>query len=509
MADKWYSRALSVFDRKPPVVKPSGVVATGERGVGGASARLSEDSRFGTYFSQAVSRSGVQTSYARLTEEVLNQLPASAVRDLIRSSNPTVSKALADYEDWIASGFTQTADRLMDSAVVGSPAQKVLDDFLMRMEREADGIDTVIRSMSRGMFSHGAAFTELVVGKDKRTPLLIKALDPTTAVFVRSFDKDIGEFYELGQDWSWDVPSARRAGRSASGGVVRRRPKSFVVGSRTGFLNFVSLHDDPTVQYRPVQPEPNYPYGIPLLDPAVFHVILAAGFFTLFEQALHGHVWPNLLINIDKEKFIEHHPESDPKRLELALNALAKDITETVGKLKPGGVMVYTDDVNVGDRLTGNQRNPLGSVKDIHDVIRRELVLAVKSQPILMASNESIAETHANLQLISYGQLIRKSKKMLNAMVTNYFNLILELNEFPPLAEFRLHYQNTAEYRDQSLTFEQFRSGLKTASEDLVLFVEALDEMKERGYIDEAQARSMFTEGMSLRAELNILPRDL
>lgn len=46
------------------------------------------------------------------TEGVLNQLPDKKIRDLIRRSNPIVAKALADYADSVASGFTYTADTL-------------------------------------------------------------------------------------------------------------------------------------------------------------------------------------------------------------------------------------------------------------------------------------------------------------------------------------------------------------------------------------------------------------
>ena len=489
--------------RQLPVVSPKGQPVS--KVTGGATARLTDTQFFDAYFSPIVARSGLRTSYADLTEEALNQLPDDVVRRMIRGASPIVASAIAQFEDWVASGFVQTADRFMEDTA-GTPAQQLIDDFIERQEREYNGVEGFIRTISRDMFTHGASFSELVFDKDKKTPLYLKSLDSTTAVFRKSLDPKIGEFYELGQDWSWGstqgLPTQKSRGRG--------RPRRTLVGS-SGFLNFVSLHGDPRIKYKPLQSEANYPYGIPILDPAVFHVIAAAGFFNAFRQAIIGNIWPTLLLGIDKEKFKQFAGASaDPKALEEKLNKLASDVLDKLKKLKPGGAMVYGDEVQVTAPLTGQARQNFGEMlKQIQDVLRRELIVAVQSQPILQGSNESVAETHANLQLVTYGKLIRKAQKILNALMTDYFNLILGVNGYPQLAEFRLNYQNTAEYRDQSMTFKQFREGLEAASKDLQEFVLALSTTVEAGFMTQEQAQLAFDEGMELRRELDILPREL
>lgn len=471
------------------------------RGIGGAIARKTSDPYFGSYFTPIIARAGVTTSYAELSEEILNSLPPNKVRDIIKSSNPIVAKALADYADAMSSGFTWTADKV-DPDTVGSPAHRLIEEFLSRLESNQGGLAKLIEEMSRGMFAHGASFTELVIDKDGRTPRRLKVLDPTTAVFRQKDDPIDGQGYELGQDMGL-YDSLRSS----------RRPRSRVVQRQfggPGYLNFVSLDGDPTIQYRPIQSEPNYPYGIPILDPAVFHVIMAAGFLSSFRTALTGHVYPNLLVTIDKEKFKEFSGnKSSVKGLQQKLNDTIRDIKSALGNLKPGGAIVQGDEVSIGGSLSGTGRSPLGSMKEIQDVIRRDLIVAVQSQPILMGSNEAVAETHAVVQIKAYGKLIRRSQRSLNAMFTEYFNLILELNGYPPLAEFKLNYENSAEYKDQAQTFLDFRQGLLTASQDLTAFVEALDTAKASGYITDAEAQAVWDEGMEIRRQLNILPKEL
>lgn len=497
---RWLKQLPTLFDRRRARSGEGALVET--RGIGQSVARKTESSYFGGYFAPILARAGVVSSYSQFTEEVLNQLPDNTIRDLIRRSNPIVAKALADYADSVASGFTYTADILMQE-VMNSPAQRLLDDFLQRLEREQSGLETILEEFGRDMFSHGAAFGELIIDKDKKTPLRLKTLDATTAVFRQQEDPVIGEYYELGQDLGWASSLLQRRGRAQSR-YARRRWRG------SSGMNFVSLHNEPTVQYRPIQSEPNNPYGTPILDPAVFNVIMVAGFMSAFRSALTGHIYPNMLVTIDKQKFAQYsNNRGNAQKMEEKFNAVVQDIVKAVEELKPGGAIVQGSEVAIGGSLTGSGRMPLGSLKEIQDVLRRDLIVAVQSQPVLMGSNETVTETHATEQIKSYGRLIRRSQKTLNGMITGYFNLILELNGYPKLAEFKLNYETTAEYKDQAETFQRFRQGLLNASEDLLMFVQALDAAKASGYLSDAEAEAMWADGMETRRQLNILPEEL
>ena len=486
--NKWYHRLLKIFDRKPQL--PT------SRGIGGAVAKKSDSGVYGSYFDSVIARAGLQKSYADFTEEILNTLPDKDVRNLVKRANPIVAKAQADFADAVASGFHYTADRTL-GLDLDTPAQALLDDFMSRLEVEQGGLEKLIGEMARGMFTHGGVFLELVIEKDKRTPAAIKVLDPTTAVFRRAKHDLLGEIDELGQEI---LP-----------GDLNRPRRRVDNNYSTSSFNFVSLQDDPTIQYRPLQPEPNNPYGTPILDPAVFYVNMSANFMDRFMHAITGYIWPNVMINIDKEKFRKNIQGlvKTPDQIQTKLTELITQIRDHVKGLKPGDAIIQGDEVTFQGTVTGNNRSPLGSIKDIDDVIRRHLIVAVQSQPVLMGSNEGIAETHAIEQRRDYAKFIRRSQKTLNALITEFFNLILQLNDYPRLAEFRLSYTNTADYKDQALTFNQFRQGLLTASQDLESFANALLVAIDANFITEQQAQDMWDEGMEIRRQLNILPLDL
>ena len=463
-----------------------------------AIARKTDQSGFGGYFTSVVQRAGVSTSYANLTEEIIRRLPSKQVRDLIRKSNPIVAKAQADFADSVGSGFTYTADRTVEDSS-GTPGQILLDNFVRNMESRGNGLDIKIEELARDMFGHGAAFAELVFDRDGRTPLDIKTLSSTTAVFRKRIDPVEGEYYELGQDFKFGL------------GNQQQQPiaQSAYYGGSLGGVNFVSLHDNPTIQYKPIQSEPNNPYGTPIIDPAVFNVIMMAGFMTSFQSALKGHVFPNLLITIDKEKFQKVSGLArGSKEIEGKFNAAIADIQNTIDKLDPGGALIHGDEVSLGGTLSNTGRSPLGSIEEIRNVIHRDLIIAVQSQPLFIGANDNVTETHAIEQRKAYGRLIRRSQNPINSMFTGYFNLILMANGLPPTAQFTLYYENTAEIRDQALTYLDFHQGLQVQGQSRKTLLDWLERAVESGYMTQAEAQARWDRRDIIENELDIIPKN-
>ena len=485
--DKWYKPLTKLFERKAPAIPE-------ERGIGGAVARLDNQSNtFGNYFSPILSRAGIKRSFADFSQEVLNRLSDDQVRDLIKRASPIVAKALADYADAVSSSWTWTSDKT-EGQHPDIPQQQLLEDFLNRLEVNGVGIEEIVSTAAREMFTHGGAFMELVIDEDGSTPVDLKVLSSATARFRKAYDEVRGEYYELGQDV----------------GFIGSNPRLQAIGGTPTLAGtFVSFDDDPTIQYKPIGRDANNPYGTPLLDPSVFHASLMAGFFDKFEQAINGYIWPNILLTIDPEVFARISGVASSPELETKFRAAVQEIQESVKKLKPGDAIIQSSAVSIDGSFKSQNRSPLGSIKDVQDVIRRELIISVQSQPILMASNEAISETHAVEQLKAYGRPVRRGQKVLNPLITGFFNLILTLNNYPPLAEFHLSYVNTADYKDQADTYARFREGLLTGSQDLIMLVQALDAMKLSGYISDEEAQTMFEQEQELRRQLNILPQDL
>ena len=488
---------LQIFDRKP---KNRNSTAISTRGIGGAIARKTDTGYFGNYFAPIVARSGISTSYKDLSEEILKKLPPDKVRRLIKASNPLVAKALADFANNVSSAFTYTADRTLGDNTIDTPAQRLLDDFLMRMKLKQGGLQGILQELARDMFVHGAAFSELVIDKDGKTPLYIKTLGAHTAVYRRQKDPIRGEYYELGQ----------YIGAIYDTNVGNRQNFLLRDTAGIGSLGWTSFEDEETVQYWPIQKEPNNPYGVPILDPAVFPVIMVAGFMSAFKMALTTQVSPNMIVTIDKQKFSDFAGETvNSAEIEVKLNKLLSDLQEQIKQLGPGDVLLQGDEVQVGGTLADIGRSPLGSLKDIQDVIRRDLIVALQTQPILMGSNETVAETHAIEQMKNYAQVINHTQKALSTNITTYFDLILTLNGYPALSEFKLNYTNAAQYKDQSDTFNKFHMGLMAESDAGLRFVEYLQAAKEAQFIDDATAQLMWNERVEIARQIDILPKEL
>lgn len=454
---------------------------TGSSVSSGAIAQLSPG-YFSTLFNAVLARRG--GALETLTDEMVKGFNRNTLREIISESSPMVSKAASDFVYWSNSGWNWAANSMEADRGVGSPAHNLLETFVTRLFNESDGLDNILNAGYRSMFVHGAIFTELVFDKDKKTPVTLKVLDPTSACFRQRTDSVRGQYYELGQQ-QYNSPEAE-----------------------TDATGFVSLQDVPTVQYRPILPVANYPYGLSMIDPAIFTVVMSSGFFSNFNQALNAQIWPTNLITIDREKFKESVRTGSPDELQSKMKLLMKDIIDKVQKLKPGGVAVYGDEVAVGDRLSGVNRANFGSVRDIHDVMDREGVRGIGSQPILLGRNEGVSETHADLQLISYGKLITNSQRIMGDLFTYYFNLILYINRFPKLAKFLFRSLNTAEYRDRARTMTEIASAMKMSNESLSTAVEALDMAVESGYMSREEAQMQFDAEIEVRRRLEMIPRE-
>lgn len=484
---------LTIFDRQPKQMAKANFVSTGRRGFGGASARKTGDDATSAYFNPIIQRAGINSAYSNLSNELIRQLPATSIRDLIKDADPIVAKALSDFATTVAGGYTWTADKTQPDSI-DTPGHRLLSTFLQRMERQGNSLEQKNEEAARGMFTHGGIFFEMIFDVDQITPIDLKVLSPTSAVFRRTIAPIRGEIYELGQRRSPFGPND----------IVIRRPGD----NRTYGENFVSLEDDPTVQYRPIQSDANNPYGTPILNPAVASVLIVAGFMNALQAGLAQFVSPNLLVTIDREKFNQFsNNRGDSKKIEEEFNALVGTLQEQISKLKAGGFIIHGDEVGVDNSFSNTGRSPLGTINDLRNTINNDLMRAVQSYPILMGSNEAVGETHAIEQRKAYGNLITRSQKPLSSLITYYFNLVLQVNNLPPLAEYRLNYQNVAEFQAQALAFQNLHQGLKTQAEGRKAFTEALEQDVEAGYLEADMAQAIYDERIQMERQFNAIPQ--
>ena len=159
-----------------------------ERGFssGGLVARLFEDNPF-TGFANIVNRpdTGIK-SYEGLTPDRLSRMSTHDVRNVMSNSNPHVSAAITDFQEYVRPG-----------GKIYPSSNPVLDRWMDNMERYDTSLDGVIDSLSESMFLHGGYFYESVYDEEGM-PQRIVPLDPYSAAYTRSKDA-LGDYYELHQ----------------------------------------------------------------------------------------------------------------------------------------------------------------------------------------------------------------------------------------------------------------------------------------------------------------------
>ena len=219
---------------------------------------------------------GVAT-YANLSNEGMESRPVHEIRKIMARSAPSVSQGLTNFQKYCNAGWTILPD-----------SHPVIDGLMDSMVHTDGGFKGFVNSLLDSLFLHGACFFESVYDENRLLKRMVSQ-DVDSAVF-RLSDGPIGQFYELGQ---W---------------------QSFRSNSQwhTGLGSFRSLHDDPTIEYLTLFSETNDPYGRSFIDSALFHLIMVVDFFKAYKDVLTSIVWPNLLVNVDRE--VIRQEVSDPNK---------------------------------------------------------------------------------------------------------------------------------------------------------------------------------------------------
>ncbi len=356
----------------------------------GMIARVFDENPF-TGFANVVSRpeNGIK-SYGQLTTKDLADLPTHQVRQVMANSNPQVSAAITDFQEYVKPGWD-----------IYPESHPILDRWFDDMGLYDVSIDGFIDQISESMFLHGAYFYESAYEDD--IPKRLVGLDPYSAVYKRSESKT-GQFFELGQ---------------------RQRNEPFV-----------SLHFDPTIEYKPLYAQVGNPYGKPLVDAALFHLIMVVEFFKSYQQVLQTLVWPALLMRIDREVIAEM-VKTESKRGAFVTEVLAM-LKKELEEMGPGKVLSYGSEVMEPELLSGMNKANLGGVPDFIDILDRQIMMALKSNQLLFSGSDSFTETRAMYEMNHYALLINHAQTSINESMTRQCNIALMRSNINQLVEFRL-----------------------------------------------------------------------
>ena len=398
-------------------------------------------------------------SYEKLSSDILGSYPAEEVRNIFANSNPNVSRAINDFRKFVNPGW------------VLQPAAHPLFNLLFdNMSRYDEDLDLLINGLSDSLFKDGAIFTELILS-DILHPRRVIGIPAYTAEFRVGTSED-GEFPELGQ--------------------YDRDSKDL----------FKSFYDDPTVKFFPFLPEIGNPYGRLIMDSAIYHLLMVKGFFQSYKEAIASIIWPNLLISVKRE-VLQNLPPADQNRI---VSEIVAQVADDIGKLKPGGVVVYPDEVEIGGYISGMNRTNLGAVTDCINIMNNEIMRALESESVLFGMTEGLAETHVTQQMRNYGYFIRLAQGVINKVLTYYFNYILYVGDSRESADFRLKFAIAEEKLEAARVYQMQREAFKTSSEDFEALVMGISAAVERNLWTSDEANAYFASQMEMRKEVDLFP---
>ena len=144
---------------------------------------------------------------------------------------------------------------------------------------------------------------------------------------------------------------------------------------------------------------------------------------------------------------------------------------------------------------------------DCVDIMDREIIRALETEPVLFGRNEGLAESHVATQMINYGYFIRDIQRIINGVLTDYFNIILRRNNSRELAQFTLHFSLFEEYIKRAEVYMKEKDALKAGSDDLKALVEAVQAAKEADLMDEQRAQEYFDSQLEMRDREDLFNR--
>jgi hypothetical protein len=225
----------------------------------------------------------------------------------------------------------------------------------------------------------------------------------------------------------------------------------------------------------PLDPAVGSPYGRAIVSPAVFSSLFLISILKDLERVVRHQGWRRLDIVLEIEKI--KIPSNKPEDVKKVIDDWVSDICQRYKDLDPDEAFVHSDHFKFNTPVGTMDRGSLTGIEDIIRVLERRIIRGVKSQPILMASNESVAETHASRQWEIYAASIRSVQSLVARSIEDLLRVAF-------LAQGR--------QVDVKLVFEEFRDTerLRDAQAEQ-LELQNIDHKVEQGYITAEEAKGM------------------
>jgi hypothetical protein len=332
-----------------------------------------------------------------LTEGDISNLEAPELIELLSDASPEISKALWDALRMCNPGVK--VDVFIPGTLTEDTEGKALvEAFFERLKYLYGSLDVPINRLYLNAWVRGAFVSEIVLDKDRRTPVDLATPDPIIFSFRVRADPVRGDVWELGY-----VPTGQGGGSQ-----------------------FISLDEIPTVKYVPIDPLPNRPFGRAPIAPALFSATFLLGMLHDLRRVIMQQGYPRIDIKVNFSLLAQRADEmtsADPVKLQNFLNEKTQEIISAYSSLLPDDAFVHDDAVEIMGSVGAVTTTTLGGIDAMIQAVERISVRALKTVPLLQSIDDSTSEANANRQYEIYAAGI----KSLQHYVENILEVQLEL----------------------------------------------------------------------------------
>lgn len=329
--------------------------------------------------------------YMDLEIKKINNMDPKDLYNILIDSDPEVSLGLFHFLCFTNYSFSLRALR-PGTDEEHRPAQVILNEFMAEMERLYGGLDVQLSRVFFGMFTGGAAFMEIVLDEMGRNIVDFIPIDPHEARFEKHEVPIRGPVWMLGQ----------------------------IINGE-----FLNLSEYETIRYMPFHPPVDSPYGRPLMSPTIFPTLFLISILRDLERVIRHQGWQRLNIELDLEAMgMGQYLKSEEGRA--LIDSILSEVQEEYKKLEPDDVFAHTSHITFGKAVGTNERFAFSGLAEIIAILERRIIRALKSQPLLMGSNETVTETHAVKQWEIYGVSITSVTGFVSSTVEHVLQTALQ-----------------------------------------------------------------------------------
>lgn len=349
-----------------------------------------------------------------LDAQTLRRMSPTRLLELLADLSPEVSSALWTFLRMCNPGFTAIAMRPSGKMPSGGAHQRALDDFIAVLNTRYGSIDVPLGRLFLSAFLRGALFGELVLSQDARTPLDIATPDPATARWKQQIDPDYGPVWLLGQ---WQ---------------------------REGFVPM----DRETIRYVPIDPLPGHPEGRALAAPSLFAAVFLLAMLHDIRRVVQQQGYPRIDISVDLEKLATSMPPAarqDPETFRKWVNETISQVETVYARLQPDDAYIHSSPVIVNRPVGTVDSSSLGGIGTIIETLERMLTRALKSMPLLMATNQTGTETQSNREWEVFVQGVKSIQHLAEGLLEHLMGLALRAQGLPAVVKWRFAEVRAAE----------------------------------------------------------------